>query len=127
MWIFTQDGFFSIVKKDCGDDELLVRARVRGDLEAFIARTGKDNRDTFGPFEIVEVPHADYLFRVTLPYWMITEYLAVAAEGIDYDNFKDSLPANSPLSFVRRCAYMKVWGAMRDLQYDIVNRVKGLV
>lgn len=27
MWICDATGFFSIVKKDCGDDELLVKAR----------------------------------------------------------------------------------------------------
>ena len=32
MWIFTREGYFSTVQKDCGADEVLVRSRQRCDL-----------------------------------------------------------------------------------------------
>ena len=33
MWIMLSDAFFSIVSKNCGPDELMVRARRKGDIE----------------------------------------------------------------------------------------------
>jgi hypothetical protein len=32
MWVFTRDGFFSVVKKECKADEVMVRARQKSDL-----------------------------------------------------------------------------------------------
>jgi len=32
MWLFTTDGFYSVVKKDCLPDEVLVRTRQKIDL-----------------------------------------------------------------------------------------------
>ena len=33
MWIMTNNSYLSIVSKDCGSAELLVRARRAGDIE----------------------------------------------------------------------------------------------
>ncbi len=33
MWLFTTDGFFSVVSKGCRPDQLMVRARVKADLK----------------------------------------------------------------------------------------------
>jgi len=33
MWIMTNNSYLSIVSKDCGPAELLVRARRAGDIE----------------------------------------------------------------------------------------------
>ncbi len=52
MWVCLSDSFLSIVSKDCASDELLVRARRKGDIEKiFPEATVK--RDT----------KTDYLYR----------------------------------------------------------------
>ena len=63
MWIFTKYGFFSAVCARRGDgnhgqpidsDRIMVRARVRGHLEALMKRFP----DLLGPCEIREFPQA---------------------------------------------------------------------
>ena len=39
MWIMTNNSYLSIVSKDCGPAELLVRARRAGDIEKSIPRS----------------------------------------------------------------------------------------
>jgi hypothetical protein len=117
MWVFSKEGFFSIVKKDCEADQLLVRARIRGDLENILRPIVKAG---YGPFTVVEVPHADYRYRVVLPAWMVGDYLGAAVDAIDYDNFKNSLPTNENRR-ERSAAYMEVWAAMRHWQERIIN------
>jgi hypothetical protein len=40
MWIFCKDGFFSAVQnRDCQEDEVMVRARIREDVERLATAT----------------------------------------------------------------------------------------
>ena len=57
MWICLNDAFFSIVRKDCRPDELLVRARRPGDIEKVFGRH----------FKVDKVDVADYLYRAVIP------------------------------------------------------------
>src|SRR5258708_27290230 len=56
MWIMTNDSYLSIVSKDCGPAELLVRARRAGDIEKVFPES-KVTRNTT----------TDYLYRAILP------------------------------------------------------------
>jgi len=69
MWIFTKQGFFSAVCARKGNgkhgqpvdpDRIMVRARVRGHLEALMKRFP----DLLGESEIQEFVGTDYAFRV---------------------------------------------------------------
>lgn len=96
------DAFFSIVKKDCARDELLVRARRPGDIEkVFPEAKGRVERST----------KSDYAYRAVIK----THVLKTAIDGeinrINYSNFKDSV-TDDPL----HDAYMAVWMAMAKLQ-----------
>lgn len=56
MWICLNDAFLSIVRKDCGPNELLVRARREGDIERVFPRV-----------KVEVTPLADYLYRAVPP------------------------------------------------------------
>ncbi len=114
MWIFTTDGFFSIVKSaQCGDDELAVRARVRKDLERFLDETGFET-------DILEFPDGDYHYMILAPAAVVADYLAEEVEAVDYPNFKDACQriAGGPAR-ARAHALHSVWSAMMGLQEHV--------
>jgi hypothetical protein len=100
MWIMFSDCFLSIVSKDCQPDELLVRARRKGDIERVFPEA-KVKRDT----------KVDYLFRAVIPRREIALAIAKRMDDIDYPNFKDTVTDDK----LHR-AYMQVWFAMVELQ-----------
>src|SRR5436190_2792927 len=66
MWLFTTQGFYSVVAHRRDPDRLLVRARAREDLDAL--------RDQIPELRIFSDPHADYRWRavVTRAEWVAT-------------------------------------------------------
>lgn len=106
MWIFTKEGFFSVVATS-EPDELMVRARVREDLENYIDFMGA----VPGP-EIIETPHADYRYRIITARDEWAEYVSAAASDLDYTNVKGTIGRGA----ARHRAMMRVWGAMGNLQ-----------
>jgi hypothetical protein len=101
MWIMHSDCFLSIVSKDCGTTELLVRARRNGDIEK-VFPSAKVTRNT----------GTDYLYRAVIPRDAVKQALAIMVDQIDYPNFKDSVEDRSLHS-----AYVGVWCAMAGLQH----------
>jgi len=101
MWIMTNNSYLSIVSKDCGPAELLVRARRTGDIEK-VFPNAKVTRNT----------NSDYLYRAVLPRDLVKQALAAMIDHIDYPNFKDSVEDGS-----LHAAYVSVWCAMAGLQH----------
>lgn len=101
MWLALNDCFLSIVKKDCPEDSLLVRARRPGDIEKVFGRRTKVTRAT----------DADYLYRAVIAKDDVVRAMQDEVLRISYGNFKDSV-ADDDL----HDAYMKVWSAMAALQ-----------
>jgi len=99
MWVYLNNGFFSIVDHRDQPEMLLVRARAQGD----IARV-------FG-IEEQETPGADYRYRAVIPRNAVANILAAEIKRIDYPNFKDSI---NDLS--RYQVYTDVWAATTRLQ-----------
>ncbi len=96
MWIFTKYGFYSAVCAREGDgrhgrpvdtDRIMVRARLRGHLEALQHRFP----DQFGNSKIVEFAGTDYAYRVFLDKALWSEVLVGLSEDLDYDNFKSEV------------------------------------
>ena len=111
MWLFTKDGFYSAVHDDyCNKGELMIRARVIDDLERLVGKLNLSDAD------ILIVNNADYRYRVKLTKEQWSAYVAGEAAGIDYDNFKNSLPVHEQR---RAAAYMKCWEVMYLLQEDM--------
>ena len=100
MWIMTNNGYLSIVSKDCGPAELLVRARRAGDIER-----------VFPDAKVTRNTNSDYLYQAVLPRDVVKQALAAMIELIDYPNFKDSVKDSS-----LHAAYVSVWCAMAGLQ-----------
>jgi hypothetical protein len=110
MWIFTKDGFFSIVKHKDDSDYLLVRARVREDIV-----------DAFGPDDILELTGSDYRFRKTVPRAVVADYLSKEAMTIDYTSVKDDIDKGEP---DRHHMLYETWRAHWDLQQSRYGRVE---
>jgi hypothetical protein len=100
MWVCQNNAFLSIVSGD-QPDQLLVRARRKGDIEAVFGNQ----------YKVVTLTGRDYGFRALIPREVVGSVIAKSIEKIDYDNFKDSV-VDAPL----HDAYMKVWGIMAGLQ-----------
>ena len=106
MWIFMNDAFLSIVEPPNQSDVLLVRARVRGDLER-----------VFPEAEVVETTERDYRFRTFLPRKQVADVISKQVMNIDYGNFKNSVNED-----LRHDAYAQVWEVMYKLQHKLKGR-----
>jgi hypothetical protein len=122
MWIFTKHGFFSAVCARKGDgkhdqpvdlDRFMVRARVRGHLEALKKRFPQ----FLGECEIQVSTGTDYAYRLFVQKsgWM--KVLAALAEETDYDNFKSEVAhhqGKAGAAYER--SLHEVWSVMHSLQ-----------
>jgi len=106
MWVICARGFYSVVENRNRAGELLVRARVREDLEAL--------RDLLPGVDVEETPERDYRFRVSVPHedWALA--VAELAREIDYPNFKDAVAERQGRE--RAHVYSGVWGTLLALQ-----------
>lgn len=100
MWIFTSDSFLSIVHKDCQPDELLVRARREGDIEA-----------VFPKAIVQKTVGTDYLYRARVKRDVVAAAMAKQVEQLNYDNFKNSIRDDQLHS-----AASRVWSVMAATQ-----------
>lgn len=109
MWIFTKDGFFSVTYNKRDDDgTLMVRARVREDLERVRLLLGLDA-------EVIESKRSDYRYRLIMSRGAWEIYVSQAVRDIDYTNVKDTL-APMKTDPERHRAMLKCWSAMYALQ-----------
>lgn len=104
MWLFTTAGTYSIVQDRADHGRLLVRCRARKELRALLRGAGLLRR--YGRL-VRHTPDGDYAFRASLPRAVVTDLLACAAEGVDYDNFKDAVKDGE-----RKGRLLRVWGIM---------------
>ena len=105
MWVFTTDGFFSVVAHRARPGFVLVRARAREDLEALAHRIPR--------LVMEEDVDADYRWRAVVSRAEWQNALAGMAGKIDYDNFKNAVADRAG---ARRAAlYGEVWSLMRPL------------
>ena len=102
MWIALNNSFLSIVENRNNSSELLVRARVKGDIERIFPET-----------ETFEDLSADYRYRALIKRDLVAKALASQVSEINYDNFKNSISKDE---YQRHDAYLKVWGDLRALQ-----------
>jgi hypothetical protein len=111
VWVVTRDGFFSAVEER-GTGMVLVRCRAREHAAVLRALTGAEDR-------VVDMPEADYRFRLTVTRRQWADYLATAAFEIDYDShFKEVVRDNQPRRLRRPMyeAMMGCWTALARVQ-----------
>lgn len=100
MWLMVSNAFLSVVHKDCQPDELLVRARVKGHIEA-----------VFPDAKVTESTHTDYRYRAVLPRAVVAQALADQAMNLNYGNYKNTVKNNR-----FHDALARVWSVMASLQ-----------
>jgi hypothetical protein len=115
MWLFTEFGFFSIVRKP-GDSCLTVRARVEADLDAL-------RRYAPGLSETVAGAGTDYPYRACISPEDLGPALAEVVQAIDYGNFKQRVAANQGPG--RETVYHRVWRAMMNLGSTVMPGLDG--
>lgn len=107
MWLFTTLGFFSVVAHRDDARTVLIRARVREDLEELRVRHLPD-------LEIVEDAGSDYRYRA----FVSRDEWEHAAQGlaacVDYANFKDAVAERQGRDRADR--YLEIWRVMHRLQ-----------
>lgn len=118
MWIHTKDGFFSVTtnQRDETGQTLMVRARVRGDLDKLLERVLAIKPPFFHQGmlpKIIETKTSDYRYRVILARTVWAEYLVEMTDDLDYTNVKGTLARGDK---PRANAMMACWSAMADLQ-----------
>ncbi len=107
MWLFTPEGFYSVVTAEELGHPLQVRARCAEDLD----RLRLTYLPELGP--TVAIPHRDYPWRAFTTRQHLAAGLARIAETLDYDNFKDAVAAR--LSAGRAHVYHAVWADCRKI------------
>lgn len=122
MWVFTKHGFFSAVCARKGDgkhgqpvdaDRIMIRARVRGHLEALKKRFP----DLLGECDVQDFGGTDYAYRLFVQKVAWTKVLAGLAEETDYDNFKSEVAHHQGRAGAAyEHSLHEVWAVMRRLQ-----------
>ena len=103
MWLMTDFGFFSIVKKE-GEGHLTVRARKKKDLLSLKQRY----LPSAGAIETSD--YTDYRYRIHVP----GEAFAEALRDIAYPNFKSAVARKQGKARAR--VYEDVWHRLYGLQ-----------
>ncbi|HKK18948.1 MAG TPA: hypothetical protein VJ952_09745 [Opitutales bacterium] len=106
MWLATQHGFYSIVRKE--DDLFFIRARVRQDLLNLLELTELDQ-------EIREWATADYRYRIFVDFDTLLEVMVQLTARLDYPNFKGRVYEREDQAH-KLGAYHRIWETMAQLQ-----------
>jgi hypothetical protein len=117
MWIFTEIGFFSAV---CMEDDLsvvMVRGRVKKDMERLIDAINQLGLDA--P-EILEWEHRDYPYRILLLQNEWADVLAFLSKRVAYTNFKNRVKEVDGAG--RASLYGRIWGVMLGAAQSIGER-----
>ena len=105
MWIFSKDGFLSIVEHRNNPNMLVVRARVEGDIERYWPEQ-----------RIWITPDADYLYRAVITKERAAAVLWKMVKEIDYDKFKPAVTDHR-----RSRWYLKVWEILDHMQHSFAR------
>jgi len=100
MWIFLSGAFLSIVADKNHRTNLIVRARVKGDIER-----------VFPGAKVIKTPKRDYLFRAFVDRETVANVISEVVLDISYDNFKDNVKETR-----RKQHYSRVWWEMSNIQ-----------
>ena len=125
MWIFTDTGFISIVRKPEHPGVLTVRARDRQSLEALAAKAG---------VEVKRSPEGDYPYRVFVTDGPFLEWFLDRGGELKYSNFKSRVHKTRGYDYAH--ALGRVWSAMLDVEdtdarepltdAEIEDRIRGV-
>jgi hypothetical protein len=101
MWIFTDTGFVSAVRKPWAKDKMTVRARDKQSLAELSEVSGED---------IITSKDSDYPHRVVVDDLVFKSWLLATIDVMDYDNFKNRVYETRGKKFASLLS--KVWSVM---------------
>lgn len=114
MWIFTDTGFVSAVRKPWATDKMTVRARDKESLAGLSELSGE---------AISTSLDSDYPHRVVVEDTVFKDWLLKNIEEMDYDNFKNRVAITRGKKFATLLG--QVWYTMlgaedleRQAEYD---------
>lgn len=113
MWIFTTDGFFSLVKKVDQDNvthPYQLRARRRDELSNLLTRSG-----FLADKKLFSYDYADYAYRVFLDETEAQQLGAFLLASVDYSNFKNQFE-RQPKWYEFKRILGQIWGLLYDYQ-----------
>ena len=87
MWLFTSEGFVSVVAHTEKPDTLLVRGRDEDSLLSLVGATGATLRQT---------PSNDYPYRIEVLREAFSAWLADQVFNLDYTNYKAHMWSQRP-------------------------------
>lgn len=105
MWVFTETGFVSAVRKDSTPDVITVRARDRKSLESLAG---------LAQVEIAKSPNGDYPYRLFVATEVWAEWVSLVAINVDYDNFKSHVAQTRGYDYAHELS--RVWSVMLDTE-----------
>lgn len=109
MWLFTSNGFYSVVQKP-HTSYLTVRARVKADLDSLRKEYLPELSPTVGK------AGTDYPWRATVSHEQFAAALSKIVADINYGNFKNEVSAKQGKA--RAARYGRVWSALYDMPED---------
>ena len=114
MWVFTNHGFYSIVKIiDTNPEKFWIRSRRREHLNTF-----------FSEERIIESYGSDYQYRVEISKDELSEIFSYLPQEIDYTNFKYSIK-DKPLQHAAKLVWLGVYGALDERERPMAaNKTK---
>jgi hypothetical protein len=109
MWLLTNFGFFSTVRKP-GEHQLTVRSRSVGDLD----RLRDQYLPSLGP--TVEGAGTDYPYRALASPEDLASAMGEIVRDLDYSNFKSEVSRR--MGPGRSHIYGRVWSALRAVEEE---------
>jgi hypothetical protein len=101
MWIFTETGFISAVRKTESPNVITVRSRDRDSLEPLASAAG---------VEIARSPYGDYPYRAFIQPEVFAGWVSEAASSIEYSNFKSHIAHTRDRDYAHHLG--EVWSVM---------------
>ena len=108
MWLCSQLGFFSIVRKET--DTFHIRARCREDLDQLAKAAGAGS-------PVASFKGSDYPWRIICHANELPAYMQALTTSIDYGNFKSAI-GSSPHQRSKLAAYHDIHHRMVEWQDD---------
>ena len=101
MWVFTPQGFLSIVQHNAMPDHFQVKSRVPGPLESL-----------WPDHEVEVIDWADYRYRITIEKPEVLPVLLEVIASVDHTSFKDACSDDANYHL----ALSSVWQVMYSFQ-----------
>lgn len=116
MWVFTTRGFFSIVEHKKDPNLVVIRARVRRDIEVIKMLFEELGLKASGILEILD---SDYRYRIFANRIDWVSVMTQLITDMGYTNFKNAVYETDSLEIrdKRHAAYLNIWAIMHELQF----------